>query len=119
MRTWLGKLLFLSLGLALLDCRSSTPPPIDIGTGDGVGGADFVLVPGSPLLALCTPEVVNGKSGYYCPPSALKNAWITTQQSMVSFVAFCYDTSVSTAQAALAAKLRSIPTVPSAAQPKP
>jgi hypothetical protein len=111
MRTSPGKLLLASLALLLADCRSSQPPPIDIGTGDGVGGADFTLIPGSPLLALCQPEVVNGVSGYYCPPSALKDAWITTQQSMTAFVAFCYDTSPANAQAALAAKIKTIPRV--------
>lgn len=109
MLTKSGLLPCLVLALLLTSCRSSTPPPIDIGTGDGVGGADFKLVPGSPLLAVCQPEVVNGKKGYYCPPSALKNAWVTTQESMVKFVAWAYDTSVENAAAALAAKQKAIP----------
>ena len=91
MRPSFGALLLASLVLLNNGCRNSTPPPIDICIGDGSGGADCVLRPGSPLALVCMkldrPEGVS----YWCSPSKLENAWITTQQDMAEFSAWCYD----------------------------
>lgn len=83
-----GKRLLVALGclLSLSACRKDPPPKIDIGTGDGFGGANAVLK--------------NGTREYW-PPSKLKNAWITNQEDMAAFAAWCYDIDVETARAAL------------------
>lgn len=109
MRIKLGFGLCLVLVSILTDCRSDHPPPIDVGTGDGFGGGDFVLVPGSPLIALCQPEEVNGKKGYYCPPTALNQAWITSQWSMARFASWCYGAPIGEVTSVMEATRRSIP----------
>lgn len=91
-RSIFGAALFLVLGLLLSGCRKDVPPPIPIGIGDGAGGADFDF----PLIAIekCTKQP-SGK--YYCPPSALGNIWMTTQDGMAQFSAWCYGTTVDVA----------------------
>lgn len=89
---WLKSGLMLCLSLALLasaSCRSSKPPAIDVCIGDGAGGADCVLREGSALRFKCVRE----QRGWYCPPSALENAWITTGDDMEAYSSWCYDTS--------------------------
>lgn len=89
-----GKQPFLAIALLLLNsCRSSIPPAIDLCQGDGFGGADCILVSGSPLRPLCSSVDDTQKNRFKCPPSALLNTWITTQQSEKIFAAWCYDTS--------------------------
>lgn len=99
MRLVNGRTLCLSLALAISACRSSTPPKIDVCLGDGVGGADCQLLPGSVLADKCE-QLPNG--GHYCPPSALLNAWITTNQDMAKFAAWCHEVDMETTEAAMA-----------------
>ncbi len=97
----------LCLAVATLSCRTSSPPPLDTCLGDGFGGADCSLREGSSLLAKCV-SLANG--GYYCPPSATKNMWMTTQEDMRNFAAFCYDVDQSVAASnmkAMRAEIRS------------
>lgn len=97
MRLWmLGVGLFLALA-SLNSCRKDPPPQIPIGIGDGIGGADFDIPPGQD------PNNPSGGKEYW-KPSQLKNAWITTQDGMVLFSAWCYQTDVETAKAMLKAR---------------
>jgi malic enzyme len=61
--------------------------------GDGFGSADCILREGSRLRALCSFHDDANGAGWYCPPSALENAWITTAEDMESFSQFCYGAS--------------------------
>lgn len=90
-----GKTLLAGLALLLVDCRNSNPPAKDICIGDGFGGSDCVLKAGSTMAPLCMPHTVDGPNAYYCPPSALKNFWMTPEADMAAFAAWCYDTSIS------------------------
>ncbi len=85
----------LSLLLALLSsgCRKDQPPAIDICIGDGFGGANCTLIFGSPLIPKCTPKTDGHDGLYWCPPTALGNSWITTEESMKLFSSWCYKTS--------------------------
>ena len=75
LRPWLcGALLLSALG-SLSSCRKEPPPQIIICIGDGAGGADCNLP--------------NGTTEYW-PPTKLENAWITTQEDMAKFAAWCY-----------------------------
>lgn len=76
MRLRNGKMLFLALVLVLSGCRTTRPPKIDICIGDGFGGGDCVLKDGTKA---------------YRSPTELKNAWITTQDDMAHYSAWCYD----------------------------
>lgn len=80
-----GTMLFLATVL-LSSCRKSPPPQIDICIGDGFGGADCVMKDGSEK---------------YIGPSGLTNFWMTNQNDMASFSAWCYQTSVETTQKTL------------------
>ena len=91
-----GAMLYLALVLA--SCRNSTPPPIDICIGDGFGGADCQLRAGSELISKCTKN----DNGYYCPPSALVNMWMTTQTDEAAFASWAYDTSPEAIQTQMA-----------------
>lgn len=62
--------------------------------GDGVGGADCQLEPTSPLVQCC----IKNEKGYYCPPSCLKNVWMTSQSEEAAFAAWCYDASTEVIQ---------------------
>lgn len=66
--------------------------------GDGFGGADCSLKDGSLLAPKCL-SLPSG--GFYCPPSALKNMWMTTQQDMQAFASWCYDVSSETTGAVM------------------
>jgi hypothetical protein len=90
-----GRLLYLCLALLLASCRNSTPPAISICIGDGFGGADCQLEPTSPLAQCC----IQNPQGYYCPPTCLKNAWITSEAEEASFSSWCYDAPVPAVQA--------------------
>lgn len=91
MRRSYGVMLLVVLGSVLSSggCRKDSPPRIDICLGDGAGGADCVLREGSDLLGKCIRE----ERGWYCPPSALENAWMTTQGDMEAWSSWCYNTS--------------------------
>lgn len=83
----MGKLwTFGALLLAVSGCRSSQPPQIILCIGDGLGGAD------------CD---VPGVGKEYWPPTKLQNAWITTQDDMAKFAAWCFDTNLETAKAGM------------------
>src|SRR4051812_30775572 len=86
-----GKKLLACLGLLLNSCRTSTPPPMDICLGDGFGGADCQLRAGSEMISRCSQN----PKGYYCPPSALLNMWMTTETDEASFAKWAYDTNSS------------------------
>lgn len=86
-----GQKLFLVLALALSGCRTSNPPVIDICLGDGFGGGDCKLRVGSRLRAGC---MLIHDDKYYCPPTLLKNAWMTTQEDMAAYAAWAADADV-------------------------
>lgn len=68
----------LSLVALLNSCTTTSPPPFNfICTGDGFGGAD------------CKDK--NG-SRTYRGPGQLQNVWITDQESINRFGAWCYRT---------------------------
>lgn len=83
--------------LGLSGCRKSQPPAIDICIGDGIGGADCALRADSPLEKVCTKL----EKGWFCPPSALKNSWVTTQDDMKLFSSWCYDAPLEVTQKAM------------------
>lgn len=86
MRPWMvGGALLAALVLGS-SCRKDNPPQIIICIGDGSGGADCDI-----------PNV--GKE--YWPPSKLAGMWMTTQEDMGRFAAWCYDTDQETAIKAL------------------
>lgn len=93
-RRWLAIASVSLAALALLtgasSCRRSSPPKIDICLGDGVGGGDCLLREGSRLRGIC---IKLRDAGWYCPPSALENAWMTTQEDMAAYSSWCHDTS--------------------------
>lgn len=74
-----GVMLFLVALLAsfLLACNGTIPPRIVICTGDGYGGADCIEKDGARK---------------YRGPSELENFWMTDQESMSEFSAWCYRT---------------------------
>ena len=78
LRSMLGLTLCLGL-VALCSCRTSHPPKIMICLGDGLGGAECKMRDGS---------------FEYWPPSKLKNAWISSQEDMAAFSAWCYDVKI-------------------------
>ena len=69
---------FLLLSLALVSCRESKAPLIDVCTGDGFGGANCVL---------------KDNSRVYLSPMNLKGYWITSPEDMKNFVSWCYAVS--------------------------
>jgi hypothetical protein len=72
---------------------------MDIGIGDGSGGADFILKPNSPLRKECMPSKPGvNPDAYWCSPMVLRNTWITTQDDMKAFAAWAYDIPADTAQ---------------------
>lgn len=77
----------LMLGTLLLvapACRTSQPPPTDICTGDGFGGANCTLSDGSHVKKL---------------PSELNHSWIIPDQKQAAaFTSWCYDASVEDVQ---------------------
>lgn len=77
--------------VVLSACRSSTSPPIDVCIGDGFGGADCVLASGDVA---------------YRSPSELKNFWMTTQDHMRQYSAWCYDTNAANVDPAMAEILK-------------
>lgn len=95
-------------GILLLasSCRTSTPPAVDVCIGDGFGGADCALIPDSPLVPVCQsqpcPSGSTATNCYYCPPTALKDSWITTQASESAFASWCYDAPQGTVNASMA-----------------
>lgn len=91
MRRSYGVMLLVVLGSVLSSggCRKDNPPPIDIGLHDGMGGGDFQLREGSRLKSCCIKE----SKGWYCPPSCLENAWMTTQEDMEAWAGWCYGAS--------------------------
>ena len=84
-----GKRLCLVLGLLASGCRESAPPPMIICQGDGFGGADCVDKDGTRI---------------HKAPSELENFWMTDQDGMRGFSAWCYDTSIGVTEAALQSK---------------
>lgn len=103
---WVATVILVSVGST--GCRSDKPPKIDICLGDGVGGADCTLREGSELRAKCMYHNDANGEGWYCPPSALANTWITTQTDMESFSSFCYDVSKKTARKSMRSIARAI-----------
>lgn len=84
MKVWF---LALATTFTLLSCRSDKPPIIEpICILDGLGAGDCVMGDGSQR---------------YMSPSEMKNMWATSQTSQANFVAWCYDISPKTADAAL------------------
>lgn len=89
-----GNRLCLILAFLFSACRTSRPPDTSVCIGDGFGGANCQLIDGSPLAACCS-KVMNqdgSLKGYYCLPSCLKNAWMTSETEEAHFVSWCYDT---------------------------
>lgn len=86
--------LFLLSLLMFSACRSDPPPQIIICIGDGFGGADC-SIPGQ-------------QQKEYWSPSKLENSWITTQDEMARFTAWCYKTDLETARTGLREKLGSL-----------
>lgn len=77
-----GKLLLAASVILLSSCRSSTPPKIEVCLGNGFGGADCILKDGARKERL---------------PSELQNYWMTNQDDIAAFSAWCYDTSLKNA----------------------
>ena len=66
----------LCLALALISgCRATIPPRIPVYIGDGFGGADGRLTDGTIS---------------YKAPTELKNYWMTDQESMAKYSAWCH-----------------------------
>lgn len=114
MKLWQNGRLLLCVVVSVLDlsCKQkSLPPPIDLCQGDGLGGADCLLIPESPLISLCSKKEFGfnkqlfsmnqqfhwNSEPYFCPPSALKNSWITTQVSMAKYASWCSGVSAGSA----------------------
>lgn len=70
----------------LNSCRTSQPPAMSVCLGDGFGGADCQLAATSPLAQCCTQN----SQGWYCPPTCLKDAWITSEAEESAFASWCY-----------------------------
>ena len=77
-----GKKLCLVSVILLSSCRSSQPPKIEICLGNGFGGADCILKDGTRKERL---------------PSELQNYWMTNQDDISAFSAWCYNTSLKNA----------------------
>jgi hypothetical protein len=92
-------LLLVSLcALSLTGCRTDKAPATSVCIGDGFGGGDCQLTASSPLVALC----VKNANGYYCPPSALKGAWITSEAEEASFASWCFKAPAAVASSVVA-----------------
>ena len=79
----------LLVALALISsfsCRKDRPPAIDICIADGFGGADCILKNGVQK---------------YLSPSETVNMWMTTQNDMALFSAWCYKTNAETVRPGL------------------
>lgn len=98
-----GKTLFLVLALSLSACRSSAPPKIRIWIGDGFGGADGVVPSGMKIPDGCWAKDPAKPTQVYCPPSALVNFWMTTEEDQKAYSSWCYDVSLNTVDPAMRA----------------
>lgn len=78
--------LLLCLVLGLVSCDGDVPPPTSVLLGDGAGGSNGQLVVGSSLLSCCMKTA----KGWYCPPSCLRNAWITSEEEAAALISWCY-----------------------------
>lgn len=82
-----GKMRLAVLALVLdVGCRTTRPPAIEICAGDGLGGAD------------CSEK---DNSRKYRSPAELENYWMTNQDDMAAFAAWCYKSDIPTATKAL------------------
>lgn len=88
----LGKTLFPVLAfLAFSSCRSSKPPAISIiCIGDGFGGGDCAMSESGTIPDGCIQKDPKNPLKVYCPPSALKNFWMTTEVDEQNFAQWCY-----------------------------
>jgi hypothetical protein len=88
--------------LWLSGCKADAPPKIALCQGDGLGGANCSLPPGTPLREQCIPDTEAGRvDKFYCPPSALENSWITTQDDAARLLSWCYGGSIKKARVAV------------------
>lgn len=70
--------------------------------GDGFGGCDGSLPDGGAVPAGCTVKDAQFPTRVYCPPSALKNYWMTTEPDQANYSAWCYKTSPQTTASVMA-----------------
>lgn len=79
--------------LGAASCRTDKPPSISIiCIGDGFGGCDGSIPVGGSFPDGCVIKDPAKPTQVYCPPSALKNMWMTTQQDEANFAGWCYKT---------------------------
>lgn len=79
--------------LAMLSeaCRTDKPPVISIiCLGDGFGGSDCSLSAAGTVPEGCSVKDPSQPLQVYCPPSALKDFWMTTQADEANFSSWCY-----------------------------
>lgn len=95
--------LILQLSLFGMGCRKDPPPVLSIlCIMDGFGGGDCALpFEGAPIHEGCSIKDAAKPMEVYCPPSAMKNFWATSQPDEANFASWCYKTTPARANAAL------------------
>lgn len=95
--------LLATLTLFSTGCPRKDPPPVlsIICLGDGFGGGDCSIPVGGSTPPGCVLKDATKPTELYCPPSALKNMWMTTQPDEASFAGWCYKVPAAIANAAL------------------
>jgi hypothetical protein len=76
--------------------------------GDGFGGCDGTIPDGGAIPEGCSVKDPKFPSRVYCPPSALKNYWMTTEPDQANYSAWCYGTSSKNAASVMAEMKREI-----------